>query len=524
MSRAVGLYLSKQFVRAAEVEGTAKKMRVRSFVDVPIEAAEGTPPEDALQAALERLFKEHKLPRSPVAVGLDSCEAMFRDVTVPFIRDDHLRKTLKYELETQIHSHNPDELVVDYVLLDRTEKESRVFVSALPKALLGGRLKQLERLRVDPVVVDIDAFALVSALSHAGVLAAHPSAAAIHVDGARAKILVIEAGKLRTARSVVLPAGEDGPPRARVAQELVRTLSQSAPKESPDVVFLTGSDAEDVDLRAAIQDRVGIPCEEVDLLASVGGRATAEGASGATAAVPIGLAIRALEAESVGLDFRKDEFAYEKRFDAIKQALVSTVSFLFVMMGLLYIYFRARTGQVEDLSLRGYLWCIAEVHDRLNLNPQVATAPPNTPNFDTDRPVPFTGMDAVMNRIRKKKSDLEAGRGGNAPVTRSSVRYWSDLWQVLGGTLVDERTKRGSASDPWLKVSSINFVVEPPGRSTDPGQRVSLRLSGEVSDVPVISVLVRKLNESGKFTGVTGPTMNGNLFTEWTIPVAPDNK
>ncbi len=524
MARAVGLYVSKHFIRAAEVEGTAKKMRVRSYFDVPIETAEGTSPEDAVLAALERMFKENKLPRSPVAVGLDSCEAMFRDVTVPFTRDDHLRKTLKYELETQIHSHNPDELVVDYILLDRTEKESRVFVSALPKALVGGRLRQLEKLRVDPVVVDLDAFAIVSALAHAGVLAAHPNAAAVHLDGARAKILVIEAGKLRSARSVVLPAGEDGPPSARIAQELARTLSQSAPKESPDVVFLTGSDAADLDLRAAIQERAGIPCEEVDLLASVGGRATAEGASGATAAVPIGLAIRALESDSAGLDFRKDEFAYEKRFDSIKQALVSTVSFLFVMMGLFYIYLVARTKQLEDRSLPGCLLCLAEVHDRLNLNPQVATAPPNTPGFDPERPLPFTEMAKVVNRIKKKQLDLEAGRGGNAPVTRSSVRYWADLWQTLGAALVEERTKRGSPSDPWLKVYTINFVVEPPGRADDPGQRVSLRLTGEVSDVPVTTVLVRKLNESGKFTGVTAPSMTGNLFTEWTIPVAQHNR
>ncbi|GEM_PF-6908063 len=520
MARAVGLHISTHFVRAAEVEGSAKKLRIKSFVELPVETPEGTQPEDAVAAVLERLFREHKLPRSPIGIGLDSGDAMFRDLTVPFIRDDHLRRTLKYELETHLHSHNPDEIVVDYVLLGRTDKVSRVFVSALSKALVGGRLKQLERLRVDPVFVDLDAFGLVSALGAAGVLATHPNGLAAHIDGACAMFVVVEGGKLRSARSVLLPAGEDGPPSPRIAQEVLRTLAQAAPKDPPDVVWLTGDAGKEPGLRAAIEERLGISCEPVDILSRCDKAAT-KGTSSAKAAVPIGLALRALTGEADGLDFRKEEFAYEKRFDAIKQALVSTASFLFVMLGLLFIYFRARSQQLDDMAERGYLYSLAEVHDRLNLNPQVS----NVPGTDPDRPVRFADGEKVFNRINKRRIELASGGGGNSAVTRSATRYWADLWQILGAALVEERQTRGSPSEPWLKVFMLNIKVDPPARSDDKGQTASIRISGEVSDGRVFSSLIKKLNESGKFTNVQMPTTTeGTKFNDWTIPIDPSNR
>ncbi|MEK7865482.1 MAG: pilus assembly protein PilM [Planctomycetota bacterium] len=524
MARAVGLHISKDFVRAAEIEGSAKKLRVKSFVDLPVEVPEGTLPEDAVASTLERLFRDHKFPRSPVALGLDSDEAMFRDLTVPFVRDDHLRRTLKYELETHVHSHNPDEIVVDYVLLGRNDKESRVFVSALPKTLVGGRLKQLDRLRVDPVFVDLDTFGLVSALGAAGALVAHPNGVAVHIDGARARFVVIEGGKLRSARTILLPAGEDGPPSARIAQELVRTIFQAAPKAPPGVVWLTGDASGDPGLRAAVEERVGVPCKPLDLLAGCG-VTPAKGTNSARAAVPVGLALRALTGQAEGLDFRKEEFAYEKRFDAIKQALVSTASFLFVMLGLLFIYFRARAQQLDDMGERGYLYSLAEVHDRLNLNPQVSKGKdPAGREIDTERPIVFAQGEGVFNRINKRRIELVSGRGGNSAVTRSATRYWADLWQILGAALVEERKTRGSASEPWLKVYTLNIKVDPPSRSDDKGQTSSIRLSGEVSDVSVFSSLIKKLNESGKFTNVRMPTTTEAKFSDWTIPVDPSNQ
>lgn len=526
MARAVGLHISKDFVRAAEVEGSAKRLRIRSFVELPVETPQGTQPEDAVASALERLFREHKLPRSPVALGLDSGEAMFRDLTVPFVRDDHLRRTLKYELETHVHSHNPDELVVDYVLLGRNEKESRVFVTAMPKTLVGGRLKQLDRLKVDPVFVDLDAFGLVSALGASGALAAHPNGVAAHLDGARARFIVVEGGKLRSARSVLLAAGEDGPPSGRIAQELVRTVSQAAPKDLPDIVWLTGDASDDPALRAAVEERLGIACEPLDLLA-VCGEGAAEGANGAKAAVPIGLALRALTGEADGLDFRKEEFAYEKRFDAIKEALVSTACFLLVMLALLYIYFGSRAQGFDEMAERGYLYCVAGVHDRLNLNPQVSkgTDPTTGKEINTERPLLFSQGEAVFNRINKKRIELVSGRGGNSAVTRSATRYWADLNQLLGEALVAQRQARGSTSEPWLKVYMLNIKVDPPSRSDDKGQTVSIRLSGEVSDMTVFSPLITRLNESGKFKNVGTPTTtDGTKFSDWTIPIDPSNQ
>lgn len=516
MARAVGLHISKEFVRAAEVERSGKRLRVKSFVDLPVEAREGTSAEDVVASVLERLFREHKFPRSPVALGLDSGDAIFRDLTVPFVRDDHLRKTLKYELETHLHSHNPDEVVVDYVLLRRNETESRVFVSAMPKALVGQRLKQLDRLRIDPVVVDLDVFGLVGAIAASGVLDPHPNGAVVHLDGARTKFIVIEEGNLRSVRSVLLSAGENGPPAARIAQELLRFLAQAAQKGTPDIIWLTGDRSHDPGLRSAIADRLGIPCEPLDLLARCGYHAPAEGPNPAGAAVPIGLAMRVLAGEGPGLDFRREEFAYEKRFDAVKQALVSTASFLFVMLGLLFIYFKDRTRRMEALTEAeyGYLFSLAEIHDRLNLNPQVI------PALGSDRRIPFAQGEGIFNRINKRKIELESGLGGNSAVTRSATRYWADLWQLLGEALVAER--RGSSSEPWLKVYQLNIKVDPPTRADDPKQHVQIRMWGEVSDITVFSALCKKLNESGKFVNVQTPTTQGNWFNDWTIPVAPE--
>ena len=114
MGKSVGLEIHARGVRAVEVTGTGKKMRVQRYIDTMLVSRGGYPDPEELQDALNAIFKGAKFSTNHVVISLPADEAVVREIPVPFKSDDQIRKVIKYEAEHHLHDCDADDVIVQY--------------------------------------------------------------------------------------------------------------------------------------------------------------------------------------------------------------------------------------------------------------------------------------------------------------------------------------------------------------------------------------------------------------------------
>ena len=150
--------------KVIELDGSYRRPRL-SKVLVESVAAGSARAEDQSHAlreaqATHAALQGGNFSRDNLSMAFPCREAVLRLMTVPFVGEDQIRKVIKFEAEGSIHSHNVDDMVVDFHKLGESATETRVLMAGLPKAPLRTALDALEHAGIEPMVVDLDTMAL----------------------------------------------------------------------------------------------------------------------------------------------------------------------------------------------------------------------------------------------------------------------------------------------------------------------------------------------------------------------------
>ncbi|MHC5063824.1 MAG: pilus assembly protein PilM, partial [Planctomycetota bacterium] len=172
MAKGVGLDAGEYEVKVVELDGSIRKPRMTK-VSIERVSQSALSPADESHAEREaesslHALKDAKIAQENVCLGFPCREAVLRNITVPFTGVDAIRKVIKFEAEGEIHSHSVDDMVVDFLVRDELEGETRVMVAAIPKLPLQTTLGALRRAGVDPEFVDLDTMALYRAAELCG--------------------------------------------------------------------------------------------------------------------------------------------------------------------------------------------------------------------------------------------------------------------------------------------------------------------------------------------------------------------
>ncbi len=172
MAKGVGLDAGEYEVKVVELDGSIRKPRMTK-VSIERVAQSALSPADESHAEREaesslHALRDAKIAQENVCLGFPCREAVLRNLTVPFTGADAIRKVIKFEAEGEIHSHSVDDMVVDFLVREELEGETRVMVAAIPKLPLQTTLQALRRAGVDPEFVDLDTMALYRAAELCG--------------------------------------------------------------------------------------------------------------------------------------------------------------------------------------------------------------------------------------------------------------------------------------------------------------------------------------------------------------------
>lgn len=486
-------------IRAAVVEQKAHRNAVIGYVEGIIPDDPSIPWETRARDALQKIFSEGKIPKSNVVAGLDSGETMIRTLTVPFKDEAHIRKTVKFELETQITQYAAEDLIVDFTIISETENGTVLLVAAIPKDLMRARLKAMTEGGVDPAVVDLEFFAVVRALRAAGELQQEEPVLIVHGSPKYAKLILLEDGLVRNLRTIrftlphqetekiekskpkntptreiqepvpliVLaeegPGGvEDLPPGSRGA--LIQLLSKEisrfllgAAGTAPTQIYLTG-EFESASISRMLEEATQLPVKLVDLLGAVDHPFTPEQRKGARRKIiePLGLALRGLPDGEEGLDFRQEEFVYTRRMERVAGAALIFLELALVMIALYCLNQFFRLRDAKDATAELY-------QTKLQFYQAIS-------GQDT-LPLGTTPYQATLRWAQ------EQGGGGEYPLKRSALDETAKICEIVK-RFGEAGVRRAGTTPFYLELTQINAGLNPSERSG------SISIAGLISSQP----------------------------------------
>jgi type IV pilus assembly protein PilM len=167
----VGLDIDGGFVAAAQLSGAGVKRAASRTLDPDIVRDGEVLSPDRLGDSLKELFRAEDLPRN-VRLGVANQQIVVRHIEMPKIADQKERDAAIRFQTAEAVAMPLDEAVIDYQPVGQSESDGvqreRVLVVAARKAMILRLTDAVRRAGLKPVGVDLNAFALVRALSSSG--------------------------------------------------------------------------------------------------------------------------------------------------------------------------------------------------------------------------------------------------------------------------------------------------------------------------------------------------------------------
>lgn len=510
MGRGVGIEVTERLVRVVAIDHGGRKIRVVGFGEEPVETPEGKDPVAALTEAVRKAVSKAKAGRGRVASSVDSGEAVVRELVLPFKNDDQIRRTVAFELESLVHNYSIEDLVIDHVKTGETDKGATVLALGVPRKRLAAHLKALGAAGADPASVDLDAAALFNALAKTGGVPADVPFLVLHGGDRFAKMLLVEGGKPKAMRSirfsppspdeaarereerrqvalqetkdgeprspiVILPEEEkrrledehEGTPTAMLAKEVTRFLLASAPTAAPAHVVVSGALARG-DIAEPLGDALGLPVRTHDFASRV--EHALDAASSLTLGVGLGLAMKACDDDALGLDFRRGEFSFRKKFEALKTTALVTLELVVVLLAAVCLRLHF---QVEHQR--------AAVDTMMDLHSKIHVAAGGREPAD-----PKDAFPELLKLHRKVQEQLG---GGEYPIERSALDLANQLYRAIYQFSVKHQKASLGGQSMYVLLDSVRVNQT----TTSGSEGIDVTLSGIVQNLEYANALKEEI-------------------------------
>jgi type IV pilus assembly protein PilM len=163
---------------------------------------------DAVSEALRALWSQYGFKGRKVALGVANQQVVVRQVDLPYLPEDELRASLPFQVQEYIpipiEQATLDCSVLEHYETAQGERYSRVLVVAAQTDMVNGILAAVRGAKLEPVMLDLDAFALLRALAPEGVLDDRKGELIIGVGSSVTNIIVHESGLPRFVRVLLM--------------------------------------------------------------------------------------------------------------------------------------------------------------------------------------------------------------------------------------------------------------------------------------------------------------------------------
>lgn len=157
----IGLDIGTRSVKAVAISHEIPKKKLIGFCLKPIG-------EDIIKAVKDA-HAELKLTQTKVVTSVSGSGVIARYVEMPSMNDDELKSAVKFEAEKVI-PYKLDDVILDFARIQGASKNRmRVVIVAVKKDVVETHLKILEQAGLEPLLLDIDSFAVMNAFTSADI-------------------------------------------------------------------------------------------------------------------------------------------------------------------------------------------------------------------------------------------------------------------------------------------------------------------------------------------------------------------
>ncbi len=165
----VGLDIGSRFIKAVEIEPTSNGWEFTNagIIDAPEDAVKDGVVMNITEtaASIRNLLKESGIKATGAVSAISGSQVIVRQVDFPTMTEEALRKSIKYEASRHITS-SMDDSVVEFEILGPANNEGHmnVMLVAAPIEMVESRVKVIETAGLEPLAIDVEAFALIKSL------------------------------------------------------------------------------------------------------------------------------------------------------------------------------------------------------------------------------------------------------------------------------------------------------------------------------------------------------------------------
>jgi Tfp pilus assembly PilM family ATPase len=384
MARSCGLRIGPRRFELVVLDGSGKKHKVVSHYAGDLGRPTPDQDEDPLTLAahsIREIVKQQAVPKENVGLAIDSGQAAFRMLKMPFADKAKIESVIKFEVESLLPQWNIDDVIVDFHVLESTEEASELLVTAVQKSDLQRAIGIAESAGLEPLQAELETTAMVNAALASNLCSVDDARILVHVGEHSTSVVVVDGGKAREMRAIhigalsheiVQPVDKEGddaekgdkkeeapatgtwldaPPDAdelerrleqtikRIRRELGRTVSATRTVHPIQSILVCGLDVPGL-VGSQILD---LPVQRFELAVE----GAPGGAESAGLVVAYGVALRQLGGGVLQPELRREELRYTGAFERVELPLAVVCLLLLTLLGVWNIFLQKETNVVD---------------------------------------------------------------------------------------------------------------------------------------------------------------------------------
>ena len=170
-NRLVGLDIGSRTLKLAEIIDTKSGSALKNFSTIDIEPGlieEGSIRDpEAVSGYIRELFKSIKVKDKDVAISIGGYSVIVKKINVQTMTEDELHETIHFEAEQYI-PFDISEVNLDFQILGESEhnpNQMNVLLVAAKKEMISEYINLMKMAKLNPRIIDVDAFALQNILN-----------------------------------------------------------------------------------------------------------------------------------------------------------------------------------------------------------------------------------------------------------------------------------------------------------------------------------------------------------------------
>lgn len=202
MQKIIGLDIGSYSIKAVEIVNTFKSYELEGFYENVIPSLDELPGEMIVPACMEQLFRENNLQADRIVTAMPGQYISSRILSFPFSDPRKIQAAVFVEIEEMV-PFNLDDMIIDHQLLGAMGGRTYVLVVMTKKSFLKTFLDHLQRIDIDPKVIDIDSLAFYNLWPFLKVQS-EECVALVDVGHDKTSVCIVKDGLLKMFRSINL--------------------------------------------------------------------------------------------------------------------------------------------------------------------------------------------------------------------------------------------------------------------------------------------------------------------------------